>query len=168
MTDSSTPGTLDQDRATPEAYLVILRGSQAGEKIPLQPGVNLLGREEGYILRDGRVSRRHAQIQFIGDEFILVDLHSTNGTFVNGSQVHQATMLQHGDSIRLGDTILTFRQGDESQGDPSIVGARTPETKLDRGDSTLLVGRLIPWHTDPDISGRNTNEDENSSPSSKQ
>ena len=144
MNDTNTPASLNEESLFPEARLVIVRGPQAGEKIILKPGENLLGRDEGYILRDGRVSRRHAQIQFIDNEFLLTDLQSTNGTFVNGDQIHQPTSLQHGDTIRLGDTILILRVGGEIEDDPSVVGARTPESKLDRGETTLMVGRISP------------------------
>jgi hypothetical protein len=153
MTENQIPSTPDQQTSTEfmqpgkpafVSRLVILRGPQAGEKILLQPGVNLLGREEGYILRDGRVSRRHAQIQLIQHEYVINDLDSTNGTFLNGNQITQPTVLQHGDTLRLGDTILSFRVEGVVEDDPSIVGARTPDTTLDRGDITLMAGRLIP------------------------
>jgi predicted component of type VI protein secretion system len=164
MIDSTKPGESIQGSPVPKAQLVILRGPQAGEKILLKPGTNLFGREEGFILQDGRVSRRHAQIQNVQNEFILVDLHSTNGTFVNGDQIHQSVLLQHGDSIRLGDTILTFRLETGEGHDPSFVGARTPATNLDRGDSTLLVGRLFPKQADSNISTEAENKVEKSPP----
>ena len=164
MADSTKPGPNDQGAPFLFAQLVILRGPQAGEKIVLKPGLNLFGREQGFILRDGRVSRQHAQIQFVNHELILMDLHSTNGTFVNGNQIHQATLLQHGDSIRMGDTILTLRLEGEGDRDPAIVGARTPDTKLDRGEATLLVGRLFPTPAEPKDPKQAGNPDEESTP----
>lgn len=162
MTDPSHPEPTVQNKLNSSAFLVILRGPQAGEKITLRPGITILGREVGFILQDGRISRRHAQIKYANQEVILDDLQSTNGTFVNGVQISQSTLLQHGDSIRIGDTILTLRLEGEGEADPSILGARTPATKLDRGDSTLLVGRFFPGDKTPN----NANEAEKSDPKS--
>lgn len=146
-----TAADLPQAKSTPpeNARLIVLRGPQAGEKIFLQSGMNLFGREEGIIIKDGRVSRRHAQILASQTGFILADLDSTNGTFVNGTQITQPTLLQHGDTIRLGDTILTIRLDEDSQDDPTAVGARPPETRLGRGESTLMGGRLAPKTSNP-------------------
>ena len=151
MPDTHQTGSEQPEGQNSTSRLIILRGPQAGEKILLKLGTNLFGREEGFLLRDARVSRRHAQIQNTEDEFILTDLDSTNGTFVNGNRIDQPISLQHGDSIRMGDTILTFRMEGSTQNDPSIVGARTPDSELEHGDSTLLVGRLYPQNsTQPD------------------
>jgi len=129
----------------PPASLVVQRGAQAGEEIKLQPGVNLFGREEGILLHDQRVSRRHAQIQDIGGEYMLIDLHSTNGSYVNGQRVTQPTLLQHGDILRFGDTILKLRFAGEGSQDPNVVGARTSELPPDRlNATTLLASRMKP------------------------
>src|SRR5205823_2771456 len=61
-----------------------------------------IGREEGNGLRlnDERVSRFHAKIQFDGDDVIMTDLESTNGTRINGDPV-QIRRLQAGDRVSL-------------------------------------------------------------------
>ena len=78
---------------------------------PLQTPVTLLGRGTDCDLRliDPGVSRHHAELRVENDQVVLVDLGSTNGTFVNGQPVWRVT-LSDGLRIALGRTTLTFRQ----------------------------------------------------------
>jgi pSer/pThr/pTyr-binding forkhead associated (FHA) protein len=55
------------------------------------------------------VSRHHAELRVENDQVVLVDLGSTNGTFVNGQPVRRVT-LSDGTRIALGRTTLIFRQ----------------------------------------------------------
>lgn len=84
-----------------------------GEQAPYDLGeqVTLLGRGTDCDLRlvDNGVSRHHAEIRMEGDDFVLVDLGSTNGSFVNGQQVRKAR-LSDGTRVSLGQTTLTFRR----------------------------------------------------------
>ena len=60
-------------------------------------------------IRDQRLSRCHAAIQYIdGQGFYLIDLESTNGSFLNGEPVRQQTQLKDGDRIRLGSLAFAF------------------------------------------------------------
>jgi len=63
------------------------------------------GRTNRIILLDNKVSARHAQIDCRGGEYVLRDLDSTNGTFVNGQAV-QDVALKVGDEVRVGQTTL--------------------------------------------------------------
>jgi hypothetical protein len=152
MPDEQSPSPLDvPTRPTPrsdssqasEAWLVILRGAQAGEEIPLRPGVNLFGREEGTRLLDNRVSRRHFQVQNIDGEYMVMDLHSTNGTFLNGTKISHPVLLQHGDMLRVGDMLISMKISGAGSQDPGGVGARTSEPKpSELGGTTILVSRM--------------------------
>jgi hypothetical protein len=77
----------------------------------LQPqNIWLIGRDRRVALSisDRRLSRRHAAIQYLPDQgFYLIDLNSTNGSYVNGEQIRQPTLLKDGDQLRLGS--LSFR-----------------------------------------------------------
>jgi transcriptional regulator with PAS, ATPase and Fis domain len=64
----------------------------------------VLGREGPSRLSGSQVSRRHAEIRALGDELLLIDLASRNGTYVNGQRVHKA-LLSTGDVLRLGDCV---------------------------------------------------------------
>ena len=71
---------------------------------PLKSQTTLIGRraDADVVLSHRLVSRQHAQVSHEGDSWIVVDLQSTHGTFVNGNQVEQRQSLRHGDRIQLG------------------------------------------------------------------
>ena len=77
----------------------------------LQGPVTLLGRGTDCDLRlvDPGVSRHHAELRVENDQVVLVDLGSTNGTFVNGQPIRRVA-LSDGTHISLGRTTLVFRQ----------------------------------------------------------
>lgn len=56
------------------------------------------------------VSRTHAQLLRIDDEYTIEDLDSRNGVFLNGLQVH-AAVLRDGDQLQLGDVVFTYNEG---------------------------------------------------------
>ncbi len=94
----------------PSATL-ILYTDQGEHRIPLAASVLNLGRalNNDVILEDSRVSREHAQIRYRARRFWVNDLHSTNGTFVNGDPVQERD-LRHGDIISLGGLELRFEE----------------------------------------------------------
>lgn len=60
-------------------------------------------------IRDTRLSRSHAAVEYICDEgFYLIDLGSSNGSYVNGEPIRHHTLLREGDRIRLGSFTFTF------------------------------------------------------------
>lgn len=66
-------------------------------------------RKAALSIQDKRLSRRHAAIQYIeGEGFYLIDLNSTNGSFINGEPVRQCSPLKDGDQVRLGSLAFTF------------------------------------------------------------
>jgi SARP family transcriptional regulator, regulator of embCAB operon len=80
-----------------------------GQVVALLEGVTVLGRDPEASVRlvDSRVSRRHAQIT-LGDDAVLVDLGSTNGTAVNGTSIAEH-LLVDGDVVSLGGVELRFQ-----------------------------------------------------------
>lgn len=74
-------------------------------------GIWLIGRDRkaAMSIQDKRLSRRHAAIQYREHRgFYLLDLNSTNGTFVNGEAVRHQVLLKDGDRIRLGSLSFVF------------------------------------------------------------
>jgi hypothetical protein len=85
---------------------------QDGTKIiPLNRSVINIGRRLGnhVVIDDPRVSRSHAQLRIVKGRFVLFDLDSTGGTFVNGERASQ-TVLYPGDVISLAGVSLIFGQ----------------------------------------------------------
>jgi hypothetical protein len=94
--------------SSPYGQLVVVRAGQSGVAVgkafPLGPS-NILGRslENCEIaLNDSFLSSQHARLELQGDEWVLEDLRSTNGTFVNEMEVRDATIVEEGDVIRVG------------------------------------------------------------------
>ncbi len=107
-------------QARPSATLVIRQGPQAGMSFPLTGNQAIIGREEGLdiALQDPESSRRHARISWQGDHFVIEDMGSTNGCFVNGVQITSPQMLNPGDSIGVGQTALVFQIAGAQMGAP--------------------------------------------------
>ena len=95
--------------ASAKARIVIISGDDAGATYPLKDTVTF-GRAEvnTVVLRDAKVSRQHAKIIQKGGEFVLTDLHSSNGTYVNGVKIDEH-VLTNNDEFAIGDTVLQFQ-----------------------------------------------------------
>ena len=67
-----------------------------------------VGRVQGndLMLPKGNVSKHHARLTFRDSRFVVTDLKSTNGTYVNGRKIAQATIVREGDKIYVGDFVL--------------------------------------------------------------
>lgn len=93
------------------AWLVVQSGPYFGKQFGLAEGRNIIGRDGSrcdFVLDDELVSGQHAQIRLEGGQFVLYDLASTNGTFVNNRRI-QRQMLMDNDVIRIGNTSLVFK-----------------------------------------------------------
>lgn len=92
------------------AFLKVTRGPSAGQIIPLHPEKTILGRHPSsqVVLDDGAVSRHHAEIVEDSGVFYLEDLHSRNGTEINGQRITAKTVLRDGDAIRVCDHTFQF------------------------------------------------------------
>jgi two-component system NtrC family sensor kinase len=94
--------------------LVVIQGTNKGSRYALeQPeGVAMtIGREAGNAIQldDHEISRRHAEVRLVDGTFLLGDLKSSNGTFVNDERIERIE-LSRGDRIRIGRTVLVYAQ----------------------------------------------------------
>ncbi len=96
--------------------LVCAEGPEAGKEFPLADEELVIGRAPGnaVLLSDTSVSRRHASVRRTSGGWAVRDLGSGNGTQINGEPVESETPLRNGDRIVLGDTALTFVDGEHS------------------------------------------------------
>jgi len=85
------------------AMLLVLEGPNPGKRFYMDQPVLLVGRDEecDLMIGDRQVSRRHASITRENDHYVLRDLDSKNGTFVNGQEVHGAYTLKDSDEIQI-------------------------------------------------------------------
>lgn len=111
-------------------WLTIRSGASRGTAVQVGDAQFILGRDEecDLTLPDGKVSRRHASLESLGDGRLrLKDLGSSNGTYVNGTRI-DSTVLGDREQIQLGDTLLVTSRA---------------EPALDRGATVIgtLAGR---------------------------
>ncbi|MCL6512564.1 MAG: FHA domain-containing protein, partial [Anaerolineae bacterium] len=83
------------------------------------------------------VSRRHARVERRGDDLVLRDLGSANGTWVNGARVETHT-LRDGDNIRIGPVILAFKRGFVAN-DLTVLDAELPQPGLAQRRPVVFV-----------------------------
>jgi hypothetical protein len=97
--------------AATDAYLVVQRGGglEPGERFDLFGGLSI-GRSPDADVRieDRFASGIHARVYSRGPTYFVEDMNSTNGTFVNGEQLHGETGLSDLDELRIGDTEFRF------------------------------------------------------------
>jgi signal transduction histidine kinase len=93
------------------ASLFVIQGRDQGTRFELDSHSDSfpLGRDTGnpIQLHDTEVSRRHAELRRNGDVFLLADLGSSNGTFVNNQRIQQQE-LASGDQVQIGRTVMLF------------------------------------------------------------
>lgn len=115
------------------ARLVIDHGPEAGRSFPLDRDVVTLGRDprNTIVVQEPQVSREHARIVRRGPYWVIEDLGSTNGTFVNGMRLTAPYTLSDGDVIGLSEAFtLTFHVSpmgaDVTEALPGRPGAARP------------------------------------------
>ncbi len=99
------------------ALLVVKRGPNAGSRFLLDRDTTSAGRhpDSDIFLDDVTVSRRHAEFRRDGAEFVVVDVGSLNGTYVNREPVDTA-VLANGDEVQIGKFRLVFLTGPRDGG----------------------------------------------------
>lgn len=126
----------------PAGNLVRIDGRGATERYELgQTSVNI-GRatENSIVLTDPKISRQHAQLNWVDGGWQLVDLASSNGTFVNGEKVDRRHLLP-GDTIQIGSSLLRYEAGAAVPAQEDGTVAINDEADLDRtlADATVVV-----------------------------
>jgi predicted component of type VI protein secretion system len=90
-------------------YQLIMRtGPTPGAAYTLEGDQLMIGRDSTneIVINDAEVSRRHARLTFQGGKYVLEDLGSTNGTFVNGQRLAGPRVLKAGEVVSFGEQIV--------------------------------------------------------------
>src|ERR1700761_3289420 len=97
------------------AELIVINGPLAGARHALTQGEILIGRAPNskLVLSDPEVGWRHCQIRQQGERFLITDLRTSIGTYVNGMRSAER-WLSDRDQIGVGKTILMFRSGQDT------------------------------------------------------
>jgi pSer/pThr/pTyr-binding forkhead associated (FHA) protein len=88
--------------------LVLRVGPSPGKVYPILKNELTIGRDinNEIVINDSEISRRHCRLVMSGDSYLIEDLGSTNGTWINEQRLTGSHQLVHGESIRLGDNVV--------------------------------------------------------------
>jgi FHA domain/Domain of unknown function (DUF4388) len=113
---------------------------QGSEYALADSGEMLVGRsgDVQIVLSEDMVSRRHARILFDGQKITIEDLGSTNGTFVNGEKIKQAS-LKEGDRVLIGSSIFKVVYADTSAAAPR---KRADDASMGRTQARTMTGAI--------------------------
>lgn len=120
--------------------LEVVRGENAGESFKVKMTTRI-GRERDndVVLLDLKSSRHHAEIKLDAGQWLVTDLNSANGTYVNGEPVTSPTPLKHGDRLAFGETDMLFKlPGFESVAAP-VAGPPPPTEVPRRGEASGTI-----------------------------
>jgi len=127
------------------AVLRALRGLNPGQVFPLEGESVILGRHPDcdIVLEIGAISRQHARIIRIKDEYFVEDLHSRNGTFVNENVVEGRQKLGEDDQLRICDLVFVFHHGPPGEpptqrSDDTVHGAMMVDDGRLNSTSTIV------------------------------
>jgi ABC transport system ATP-binding/permease protein len=143
--------------------LILKEGPVPGSEYLLEGTEIVIGRQPGLEIQidSPGVSRRHARIFWQEENYLIEDLGSSNGTFLNDEHLQVARRLKHGDQIRLGQLVLLEYQGETKPVDATVLegAARTVDaTRLEgarvaSGGETMIgeESLLFPAATPPQL-----------------
>ena len=114
--DADAPEEMDlgvEDIPAGAATLVVTRGPGAGSRFLLDADVVHVGRhpDSDIFLDDVTVSRHHAEVARSGAGFVVRDVGSLNGTYVNRQRIEEQAALSTGDEVQIGRFKLVFLTG---------------------------------------------------------
>ncbi|MGF1467686.1 MAG: ATPase, T2SS/T4P/T4SS family [Sandaracinaceae bacterium] len=123
------------------AVLITEKGG-AQRRLEFDKNEVTIGRVQGndIILPKGNVSKRHSRIVLKDNRFIVVDLKSTNGTYVNGRKITSPLVVKAGDKIYIGDFILTLDEGAPALAAEVVSGPGVPPPPPGADGPPLIEG----------------------------
>jgi two-component system NtrC family sensor kinase len=119
----------------------VLQGPDKGRTLKADDQTVLIGRGSDQVpLTDQTVSRRHAELKCADGTWILRDLNSANGTYINGARIQEPTRLKNGDQIKLGSTLLVYSSDDSTE---QLSGAAIPADLVTLDADKLAVDSSV-------------------------
>jgi two-component system, NtrC family, sensor kinase len=100
------------------ATLFVIRGMDQGNRFEIGEPMIRVGRDvsNNIQLHDTEVSRHHAEIRCLDNAFTILDLNSSNGTYINGQRIKQGS-INSGDQLQMGSTLMLFTGPSEETGE---------------------------------------------------
>ena len=129
------------------AKLVVLSAGMTGRTHELKADKTTIGRVEDntFQIAEASVSSHHAEVLLRGNDVVIKDLNSTNGTFINGEKVETESVLKPGQTLRLGQIELRLEVEGMPAPPPSSapVGNISPVPPRKQLDQTVVMQRGV-------------------------
>lgn len=108
--------------------LLVQQGPRAGQSFDLNKPIITVGREAGsdIVLEDPQVSRHHARLTLQAGVYVIEDLGSTNGTFLNEQRLTGTRPINPGDQLRFGDNVVLSVSGSLGAGETVVGQGQAP------------------------------------------
>ena len=143
---------------------VMRSGPTPGVTFPLDGEQLTIGRDSsnGVAINDAEVSRRHSRLSFQGGKYVIEDLGSTNGTFVNGQRLAGPVVLKAGDVVSLGEQIVLMYDAINMDPGATIAVSRKatrvePPPMQSHQPAPAYASNPAPAYTPPAAAGKKTN-----------
>ncbi len=119
--------------------LFVIRGADQGTRFELSEAVLQMGRDASNSIQfhDTEVSRHHAEVRRIDGDYVISDLHSSNGTFVNGQRIERHR-LSTGDQVQVGCTLMLYT-GPAEETPEELAKIVSIATAAEIGDRSRIV-----------------------------
>jgi two-component system response regulator HydG len=126
------------------AELIVVNGPLAGTRLPLDQGEILIGRAPGskLVLNEAEIGWRHCQVRRQGSRYMVTDLRSSLGTYVNGMRSAER-WLEDRDQLGIGKTILMFRSGEAQAEAPVAAPVSDAKPMLLAACSLVFLSRAL-------------------------
>jgi predicted component of type VI protein secretion system len=110
--------------------LVVRTGPNAGRSYPLEAAEVIIGRDvsNAISINDAEISRKHCKLTLHGNTYVVEDLGSTNGTFVNNQRLTSSKVLNPGDNLSLGENISMLYEAAMDPNATVVSSAKAPRT----------------------------------------
>ena len=126
------PSAAPRASGAPLASFLVRGGTLKGQRLSVKTPIVNIGRADynDIVLPDESVSTSHAKLQRREGVWVLVDLDSTNGTFIDGDQIKGEAPLTPGATVRFGEISLVFEPTDDGEGVAKGGGTRVMEQMI--------------------------------------
>jgi hypothetical protein len=108
---ASAPNLVSEPTGSTATKLVIIEGDKTGQMVRLERREITLGRspDSDLIVDDEYASTHHAKLILINNDWLIQDLNSTNGTYLDGSRVGTPAVVKLNTPVRVGKTVFELR-----------------------------------------------------------
>ncbi|AOY56620.1 FHA domain-containing protein FhaB/FipA [Candidatus Rhodoluna planktonica] len=111
ITPAAPAGLISEPSGSSATKLVVIEGDRSGQTIKLDRREITIGRSESndLVVDDEYASTLHAKLVLINNDWLIQDLNSTNGTFLDGSKVGTPAVVKLNTPVRVGKTVFELR-----------------------------------------------------------